>query len=106
MAPLGRGFGTAIASPSTLAPTGTVAVSDGNATCSFTLPATSCNLIGAAVGNVSLTASYSGDSINVPAMASATHIVVDYGDTLSIGSVTGPDRLYGATTFTVTLAAI
>jgi hypothetical protein len=82
-----------------------VAVSDGNATCSFTLPATSCNLIGAAVGTVSLTASYSGDSINVPAMASATHIVVGYGDTLSIGSVTGPDGLYGATTFTVTLAA-
>ena len=46
----------------TTKPTGGVSISDGKTSCSFTLPATSCNFAGANVSTASLTATYSGDA--------------------------------------------
>gem|GEM_PF-1572496 len=45
----------------TAKPTGSVSISNGETSCSFTLPATSCDLAGAAPSAASLTATYSGD---------------------------------------------
>jgi alginate biosynthesis protein AlgX len=43
-------------------PTGGVSISNGETSCSFTLPATSCNLSGPAPTAASLTATYTGDA--------------------------------------------
>ena len=43
-------------------PTGSVSISNGETSCSFTLPATSCNLPGAQPNAASLVATYSGDA--------------------------------------------
>lgn len=48
--------------PATAQPTGGVSISNGETSCSFTLPATSCNLAGPAPSAASLTATYSGDA--------------------------------------------
>ena len=48
--------------PSTAKPTGGVSISNGETSCSFTLPATSCNLAGAQPNVASLVATYSGDA--------------------------------------------
>ncbi len=45
-------------------PTGTITVSDGSATCTITLPATSCNLTSATTGTKTITATYNGDVNN------------------------------------------
>ncbi len=47
------------------APTGTVIVSDGQSSCTFTLPVKTCNLIFTTPGSKRLTASYGGDTIYV-----------------------------------------
>ena len=47
--------------PATAKPTGSVSISDGKTSCSFTLPATSCNFVGDSPSTSSLTATYSGD---------------------------------------------
>jgi len=48
--------------PATAKPTGGVSISNGEASCSFTLPATSCNLAGAQPNAAALVATYSGDA--------------------------------------------
>lgn len=83
------------------APGGTVTVSDGTNSCTGTLPALSCNLPSVAVGTVSLTASYSGDSIYIASVSpSALHEIAPVGQigTISVslagngsGSVTSID---------------
>jgi hypothetical protein len=47
--------------PATAKPTGGVSISNGETSCSFTLPATSCNLSGPQPTAASLVATYSGD---------------------------------------------
>jgi hypothetical protein len=58
------------AAPSLPAPSGTVTVSDGAASCVVSLPAASCNLSPLAIGSKTLTASYAGDA-NFAASVSA-----------------------------------
>jgi alginate biosynthesis protein AlgX len=48
--------------PATAKPTGGVSISNGETSCSFTLPATSCNLAGPRPTAASLTATYTGDA--------------------------------------------
>jgi alginate biosynthesis protein AlgX len=48
--------------PAKAKPTGSVSISNGETSCSFTLPATSCDLAGAHPTAASLTATYTGDA--------------------------------------------
>jgi hypothetical protein len=58
------------AAPSLSAPSGSVTVSDGAASCVVSLPATGCNLSPLTIGSKTLTASYAGDA-NFAASVSA-----------------------------------
>ncbi len=51
-----------VTSPGAGTPTGTITISDGAATCTITLPATSCNLISTTPGAKTITATYNGDA--------------------------------------------
>ncbi|HKA37747.1 MAG TPA: Ig-like domain repeat protein, partial [Thermoanaerobaculia bacterium] len=63
--------------PATGTPTGTVTVSDGSgASCIATLPAASCSLVPGSGGTVTLTASYSGDSLFNGSSGSLQHSVL------------------------------
>ncbi len=62
------GFGT---------PTGDVAVDDGaGAMCTITLPASSCMLTSSTAGTLTITASYPGDTLNLPSSTTAPHEVL------------------------------
>jgi hypothetical protein len=63
-------FALSVAAPGTGTPGGTVTLSSGAASCTATLPATSCNLSFGALGSRSVSASYAGDS-NFNASASS-----------------------------------
>jgi len=58
-------------------PTGTITVSDGTASCTITLPSTSCNLTSTTTGTKTITATYSGDANNSPSAAvpPATYVI-------------------------------
>ena len=60
------------ATSSSVKPTGGVSISDGKTSCSFTLPATSCNFAGANVSSSALTATYSGDATYANATSSSS----------------------------------
>lgn len=69
-------------------PSGSVLVTDGlGGNCSVVLPATSCALPPSTTGTRTLTASYPGDSNNLPSSTTATHDVVAAASTTVISSV-------------------
>ena len=73
------GFGT---------PVGTVAVDDGaGATCTITLPASSCMLTSMSVGPRTITANYSGDVNNTPSTATAPYTITQSASVTSITSI-------------------
>jgi len=81
-------------------PTGTITVSDGAASCTITLPATSCNLTSTTTGTKTITATYNGDSNNSPnaAVPPATYIITG-PPTLSYAPAAGaPVAFTGVTT--------
>jgi hypothetical protein len=66
--------------PAQSTPGGSVVVSDGSASCTLTLPSTSCNLTSTSAGLKSITASYSGDVAFLPATsAPVSHAVSSLG---------------------------
>ena len=66
----------AINSPGAGTPGGTITVSNGAQTCTISLPASSCNLTGTAVGASNITATYNGDSnFNNSVSTGAPHTV-------------------------------
>ncbi len=66
-------------------PTGTVTVSDGAATCTITLPATSCDLSSATVGAPkTITATYNGDGNFNGSVGTATHTVTKTDTTTTV----------------------
>jgi hypothetical protein len=104
VAPVAPGVGT---------PTGTVLVSDGSATCTITLPATSCNLASQTVGAPkAITAVYSGDaSFNTSSAAAGTTHTVNRASTTTtisnaaaLGTATVVGQAYPVT-WTVTVNA-
>ena len=60
--PIAFSFALAVTSPGAGTPTGTVTLSSGAASCTATLPATSCNLTFSALGSREISASYAGDA--------------------------------------------
>lgn len=94
-------------------PTGAITVSDGAATCTITLPATSCNLVSTTVGAPkAITASYAGDaSFNASAAAAGTTHTVNKANTTTtisnaaaLGTATVVGQPY-AVNWTVTVNA-
>jgi hypothetical protein len=72
-------------------PIGTIAVDDGTgASCSITLPVTSCNLTSSTAGAKTLTASYSGDVNNLPSSATAAQTVNPAPTTTALTAVPDP----------------
>lgn len=68
--------GVSVTAPGAGTPTGTIAVSDGSASCTITLPAVSCNLMPTSAGVKMLTATYGGDtSFNGSASAGVSQTV-------------------------------
>jgi uncharacterized repeat protein (TIGR01451 family) len=66
----------AVTAPGAGTPTGDIAVSDGAATCTITLPATTCALTPASAGTTAVTATYAGDA-NFAASTATTSLIVD-----------------------------
>lgn len=90
------GFGT---------PTGVVSVSDGiGANCNVVLPATTCSLTSQQAGNLTLTASYSGDLINGSSIATQSHQVNRVASTTQILSAL-PSPVAAGQPYTVTAQA-
>ncbi|MEZ5457004.1 MAG: Ig-like domain-containing protein [Lysobacteraceae bacterium] len=90
------GFGT---------PTGVVSVSDGvGANCDVVLPATTCSLTSQQAGNLTLTASYSGDLLNGSSLATQSHQVNRVASTTQVLSVL-PSPVAAGQPYTVTAQA-
>jgi large repetitive protein len=66
----------AASAPGAGTPTGTIGISDGSATCSIALPATSCSLTPTSAGVKTITASYGGDA-NFAASTAQAGLAVD-----------------------------
>ncbi len=60
--PTSFSFALSVNAPGSGAPTGTVTLTSGAASCTATLPATSCNLTFSALGSRTVSASYAGDA--------------------------------------------
>ena len=81
-------YAVAVVAPGGGTPTGTVSVSDGSASCTGTLPATSCALISTTVGAKNLSAIYNGDAnFSGSISAAAAHQVNKASAAVTIGSV-------------------
>ena len=80
--PIAVTIGVTVNSPGAITPTapsGIVTISDGAASCSATLPTTSCNLTPSTIGSKTLTATYSGDAnFNGSVSAGTGHAVTSY----------------------------
>ncbi len=75
--PVTVSFTVAPAAPAAGTPTGTVTVTDGlGASCSATLPSGSCSLVPASAGSVTLTATYSGDTLFLGSSGTRLHSVL------------------------------
>jgi uncharacterized repeat protein (TIGR01451 family) len=68
--PTSFSFALSVNAPGSGTPTGTVTLTSGAASCSATLPATSCNLTFSALGSRTVSASYAGDGNFVAANSS------------------------------------
>jgi len=79
-------FSLTVVSPGGGTPTGTVSISDGTgATCTATLPATSCNLTSTSAGAKTISATYNGDAnYNASPAGSTAHTVNKAGTTTTI----------------------
>ncbi len=76
LAPISVGATVSVVSPGWGPVTGTVTVSDGTASCTITLPATSCSLTPTTAGAKTITASYAGDThVNAASVIGVTHTV-------------------------------
>ena len=58
-------------------PSGNVVISDGNGSCTVTLPVTSCSFQAKKAGNLTVTAVYSGDNNYKKAQTTAKEVVID-----------------------------
>lgn len=87
----------ATSAPTSLARTGTVTVSDGTASCTATLPATSCTLTSTSAGLKNLTAVYNGDTnFNAsPASAPIQQTVNPAATTATVGSHSPTSTVFG-----------
>lgn len=95
-------YSVSVTAPGTGTPGGTVTVSDGSASCSGILPATSCALTSTASGAKPLTATYNGDaSFNGSVSATAAHLVNKAATSTVIVSGT-PDPTVTGQAYTVT----
>jgi hypothetical protein len=84
--PIGQPYTVTVAIAG-FSPTGTVAIDDGfGATCSITLPATSCMLTANSVGPRTITAAYAGDTNNTPSSGTAAYSI---GQAPSATTITG-----------------
>jgi uncharacterized repeat protein (TIGR03803 family) len=98
---VGAPYTVSVALSGAYQPTGSVTVADGaGASCTITLPATSCALTATISGGKVLTASYAGDGNNRPASASATHNVSKANTNVRIAS-DSPDPSTVGQPFTV-----
>jgi hypothetical protein len=100
-------FTVAPASPAVGTPTGSATVTDGlGASCTATLPSTSCSLVPSSAGTVTLTATYSGDALFFGSSGSRQHsVLLQYSFTgflsplATAGTLTAPSNS-GSGTFT------
>ena len=84
--PIGQAYTVNVAVAG-FSPTGTLAVDDGfGATCSITLPASSCMLTSNSVGPRTITAAYAGDINNTPSSGTAAYSI---GQAPSVTTITG-----------------
>jgi Bacterial Ig-like domain (group 3)/MBG domain (YGX type)/Galactose oxidase, central domain/Kelch motif len=98
-------FSVAIVSPGAGAPTGTVTVSDGTATCSASISAAKCNLTSTSSGIKTITASYSGDTnFSGSTSAGISHQVGKGSSSTTLASSATSAVTYGSSvTFTATV---
>ena len=98
------GASVAINAPGAGTPTGSISVSDGTgATCTITLPATSCNLTGTTAGAKTLTATYNGDAnYNASPTSSGAPHTVNKADTTAAVTGDSPDPSTPGQVVTVT----
>ena len=95
-------YSMAVTAPAVGTPGGTVAVSDGAASCIATLPATSCQLTSTSIGAKSLVATYNGDAnFNSSVSASIAHQVNQAATSTAIVSDV-PDPSVVGQAYTVT----
>jgi hypothetical protein len=80
----------AVTAPGAGTPTGSIGVSDGSATCSITLPATTCALTSTTSGNKTLVAVYAGDASFLTSTSPGVSHVVDKHATITTISGTSP----------------
>ncbi len=93
--------------PAVAAPTGTVVVSDGSASCTITLPGDSCDLTGATNGSVSLQATYSGDTQYLGATsARVAHQVADSVSVAILGATPEPSFVGDSYSVAVNVTAL
>jgi hypothetical protein len=89
------GFGT---------PTGDVTIDDGNgASCLVTLPASSCQLTSTSAGATTVSASYGGDSNNLPSAGSAPYTIDRAPSTTTISAIAPPISSPVGAAYTVTV---
>ncbi len=82
----------AVNSPGAGTPGGTITVSDGTNNCTITLPATSCNLPGNAVGLRTLTAVYNGDlNFNASPVSAGVSHTINQASTTTVITSDSPD---------------
>jgi hypothetical protein len=100
----GQAYTVSFNPPTAVAPavgtlTGTVTVSEGTASCTATLPATSCSLTSASIGTKNLTATYNGDAnFNAsPASTSIPHTVNKANTAAAVTADTPDPSVFGQT---------
>jgi len=92
-----------VQSPGSGTPSGSIAVSDGSATCNILLPATTCTLTPTSAGNKTVTATYPGDA-NFTGSSGNTALTVNAGASSVSVSSNIPTSTFGQTvTFTATV---
>jgi hypothetical protein len=95
----------AVTAPGAGTPTGTIAISDGAASCSILLPASTCNLTPTSAGTKTISANYSGDAAFVASNTSTSLIVNPLTQTIT---VTAPGLItiaQGPVTFSATASS-
>ena len=93
----------AVSAPGAGTPTGTIGISDGSASCSIVLPATSCSLTPTTVGARTITAIYSGD-VNFNASSNSASLTVNPAVSgTALASNSNPSVSGQAVTFTATI---
>jgi uncharacterized repeat protein (TIGR01451 family) len=98
--------GVAAIAPGAGTPTGSIDISDGSASCSITLPATSCTLTPTAAGASTVTASYGGDG-NFGASSGATGLGVErIPADATLASSADPGEYGQTVTFTATVTGL